>query len=646
MDRGSAAMTLDYALSITLTRISMRTPLSTTARANLGALRIALTYALFAALWIVSSDTVVLWLFADAQQVAFVSTIKGWLFVAVTSLLLYWLIQRLVGDVAAAGAREVAAVAEKSRTQQLLAAIVNNSSDAIFAKDSAGRYLLFNPETARVLGKPVEAVMGADDTVTFPTPEAATVRKNDQQVMTENRTITFVEHLTTVDGERIFLATKGPLHDEAGVVIGMFGIARDVTDSHRAVEEIANHRQQLEQLVAQRTRELEAAKDAAETANRAKDAFLANISHEIRTPMNAVLGFTQLLLREKPEPTQANKLLKIDAAARHLLNIINDVLDISKIEAGKMRLASEIFTLASLFDDARAMFAEQAQRKGLTLIAAAPPLPGQLRGDITRLRQALFNYLGNAIKFSEHGMVTLRACIEQQDAGTVLLRFEVEDQGKGIASGEIDRLFEAFEQLDNTAAGSHGGTGLGLAITRRLARLMGGDAGASSTLGQGSCFWLTARLDTIAASASAPPDGSPGNSAFAELQRYHRGARILLAEDNAFNVEIARTLLQEAGLEVEVASDGRIALELVSTRPYDLVLMDVRMPHMDGLEATRAIRALALPRPLPILAMTANAFDSDRSVCLAAGMNDFVAKPFDPDVLFATMRKWLTPKLP
>jgi PAS domain S-box-containing protein len=815
-------------------------------------------------------------------------------------------------------ARQAVERSEQSRrlaAAGMIESIVESSTDAIFAKDLQGRYLLFNGHAARLLGKTPQEVIGGSDRDLFPA-QADRLAADDARVMAEDCTLSYEEELPGSDGRLLtFHTTKGPLRDAEGRMIGVFGIARDITtrvhlesrlrqserlfrnvfnqqflfmailapdgrvreindlplkvnglqredfigqllwetpqwrdlpqwqatwparlreaaasdapvltedvyenpatgkighadtatlavrDAQGQVEyfivqaidsterwritaEVQGYRHHLEDLVQERTRELKQlnsalgqARDKAEAASRAKSAFLANMSHEIRTPMNAIIGLTHLLRRDSVNPIDHERLGKVSGAAHHLLELINDILDLSKIEAGKLTLEQADFSLDALLSRTCALIGDRARAKGLEMVLRTERLPDMVCGDATRLSQALLNLLSNAVKFTSSGWVMLNASLEEEDAACVRLRFEIRDTGPGIAADQQWRLFAAFEQADTSTTRRYGGTGLGLAITRHLAELMQGEVGMQSQPGQGSLFWFTARLErattqsarlrtaslrdlkvlvvddlpearealvhmlqslgvqadtatgcdeALAALRNVSPyspydalvmdwqmpqhDGvetlrrmqaemphavPPGVLATAvdderiwsearqagfgtvllkpvtpstlhdslmelvfghaptsassawtgrgetALRRHNAGAHVLLVEDNAVSREVAFDLLRSAGLEVDVAEDGLQAVDKARGANFDLILMDVQMPGMDGLQATRAIHALPGHAGTPIVAMTANVFEEDRAACLEAGMVDHVAKPVEPHVMFSTLMRWL-----
>jgi PAS domain S-box-containing protein len=678
-------------------------------------------------------------------------------------------------------------ITDRKRTQgalrereALLSTLTDRARVGMVMVDSDRRYVFANAAYAEILGLESPAITGKRIADVLPAVFEHQIRPK-LDLAFAGAAVTYeltVPRRSNWEGDRVFAVTYDPpestIHGPCVIVVIV-----DITDRVQAQVALQDLAADLERRVLERTNELAIARDAEAAANRAKSTFLANMSHEIRTPMNAIIGLTHLMSREATQTLQRSRLAKIDNAARHLLQVINDILDLSRIDADKMVLEDTEFSLDELVGRAVEMVSDRAREKGLELVLDRDHVPERLRGDPMRLSQAIINLLANAVKFTASGWVRLGIAVLKRDAQELTLRFQVRDTGVGIAAEALPKLFSAFEQADSTTTRRFGGTGLGLALTRHLAHLMDGDVGVESTPGVGSTFWFTARIQ-IGASQSVPlepvvlagrramvvndlaetlhglgdwlrmlglevdafdspqaalahvksnvalaqcydvllldwrmgpPDGiqlltqlrallgpalppallvtprdeqalgpearaagfsavltkpitasglhdelvrvlraratheeaqpaSRQGEAEMQLRALHGRRRVLLVEDNPVNQEVALELLTSVGLVVETAEDGSEAVDKVLAEPFDLVLMDMQMPKLDGLEATRRIRASGRA-DLPIIAMTANAFSEDRSACIAAGMNDHVAKPVDTERLYSAVLQWL-----
>ncbi len=422
-----------------------------------------------------------------------------------------------------------------------------------------------------------------------------------------------------VDGALIWVHVIGQVtRDSLGQPTHVYGVVMDITPARQA---------QLE---------LEKARNAAEVASRAKSSFLANMSHEIRTPLNAISGMAHMLRQTGLDAQQLERLEKLETASKHLMQIINDILDLSKIEAGKLQLEQRRFHLDDVVENVLVMLSDRARAKQLDFRFTVDAPHHWFIGDSTRIQQALINYGGNAIKFTHQGSVHIHVHAQEDTDRECLLCFEVRDTGIGITPEQGARLFETFEQADNSTTRRFGGTGLGLAITRQIARMMHGSVGYQSTPGAGSTFWFTARLPK----AMDPPSAESADArqnAHDILKAQFAGTRVLVADDDATNLEIAAFLLEEIGFVADMADDGQQAVDLAQGHNYTVVFLDVQMPVMDGLEAARRIRQLPGYTLTPVFAMTGNAFLEDRQRCAEAGMDYFISKPVEHEMLYQTI---------
>ena len=499
------------------------------------------------------------------------------------------------------------------------------------------------------LGYTREEVIGKtpSDLSLFPYPDQQS--RLVERLFAENRVSNTEIQLKTKHGDIRYGIFSGEILGN-GDTSYLLSVMIDISDRKEAEMALNQSRDILEKtnlaLEASIAQALEMTRQA-EKANKAKSAFLAHMSHEIRTPMNGVIGMTSLLLGTRMTSKQRHYAESVRTSAEALLEIINDILDLSKIEAGKLDLETLDFNLEELLQSFIRSMEVQAHKKGLRFLCARnPDVPTLLRGDPGRLRQILTNLAGNAIKFTPQGEVAIHIRVEREDKDTVLLRFGVRDTGIGIPEKKIPLVFDKFTQADTAITRQYGGTGLGLAIAKQLTRLMGGEIGLASQEGKGSEFWFTALLARQTPDSTHPVSRENAVPASRPALRYTPKTRVLLVEDNFINQQVAKGFLDTLGLSVITVTHGEEALAALRDFPYDLVLMDVQMPVMDGLEATRRLRDPAsgvLNPQIPVIAMTAHAMQEDRKRCLDAGMNDYVTKPLSPEALTQALARWLPP---
>jgi PAS domain S-box-containing protein len=519
---------------------------------------------------------------------------------------------------------------ELRRQTALIVSLLDSIPDIIFFKNTEGVYLGCNPSFVEFVGRPKNEIIGKTDLDLFDKEIADFFREQDLLMLAKREVRQNEEWITYPDGREKLLDTlKTPYWGPDHKLVGVLGISRDITPQRQAAEELRDANQSLQMANAKAV----ILAEQATTANRAKSEFLATMSHEIRTPMNAVLGMVSLLLKTPLNPRQAEYARTIADSGEALLYIINDILDLSKLEAGgHFPIDTLPLGLHELTDGVVRLLQPRAQERGLTLaVDMGEGLPDCLLGDAGRLRQVLMNLAGNSLKFSDRGGVNIRVRLLGAEALRANLRFEVQDTGIGLSAEDRARLFQPFNQADGTALARRGGTGLGLAISKRIVELMGGRIGVESVLGQGSVFWFE-----IALAIAPAPEREVLAASKADRGRKTapgRPLRILVAEDNEINRRLVKYMMENLGHRADFAVNGVAAISAWESSAYDLILMDCQMPEMDGFEATQEIRRREAARFAPggehirILALTASAFRGDRERCLEAGMDDFLSKP-------------------
>ncbi|MES2715967.1 MAG: ATP-binding protein [Pseudomonadota bacterium] len=543
--------------------------------------------------------------------------------------------------------RRMALEADLQKRENQLWFALNEAADGLWDWDVLSNEVFFSPQLKAMLGYGPDELAPTLDSWTrniHPDDAPRVLAALQAHLNGQRARYDAVYRLRNRSGSDLWVHDRGKVcaRDAGGAATRVVGMVQDVTQQHQAQAELERHRHHLQDLVEERTAALSIAKEAAEAASRAKSSFLANMSHELRTPMAAIMGMNGLALLRAQDPVLRDQLGKVEQASRHLLGLISDILDLSKIEAERMTLETTDVQLGSLMHGLLQLTSQRAADKGLALQLDLPEALANrvFLADPLRLKQVLLNLVDNAIKFTASGSIQVRVLALEPLPGAQPLRFEVVDQGIGIDAEARERLFTAFEQADNSMSRRYGGTGLGLAICRQLVAMMGGSIDVHSQPGQGSCFWFTVALPD-GRPAGAAPQPPAGPAALVQLQQRHAGARVLLVDDEPVGREVASCLLQQAGLVVQVAEDGLQAVALARHTPFALVLMDMQLPQMTGLDATRALRADGCNRHTPILAMTANVFDEDRQRCLEAGMDAHLAKPLDSDHLYQAALAWL-----
>jgi two-component system sensor histidine kinase/response regulator len=540
--------------------------------------------------------------------------------------------------------RDITQKVEAEKHIRELALAVEQSTESIVITDLDGSMTYVNDSFLHITGYDRDEILGLNPRIlkSGETPDAIYEDLWNKLTTGEVWTGEFINKRK--DGSLLNeSAIISPLRKPDGSITGYVGVKEVITEKKQLSQDLEKQRQNLELLVQDRTEQLKIALENANTSIKAKERFLANMSHEIRTPLNAILVLLHLLKGTELNSDQKGKIEKIQYSSNHLLSLINDLLDSSKIASSKLILESIPINISTICEHVKSMLLPKAEEKSLVLDFKIDEFPENILGDPTRLTQIMLNLLNNAIKFTEQGTIHLRVKVVEITESFVHFCFEIEDEGIGIQEKDISRLFSPFEQLDSSTTRDFGGTGLGLAISRQLAQMMGGECGAYSSIGQGSTFWFTASFKRDLRSDShfeaAEMEDLIDDNLY--LERFS-GKEILLVDDDIINQQVETELLEEYGFLVTVAGNGLKALnQMKKKNPFEIILMDMQMPQMDGLEATSRIRKLSSGKNIPIIAMTGNASHEDRVRCINAGMNDVLLKPIDPDTLFQTLYQWL-----
>ncbi len=506
----------------------------------------------------------------------------------------------------------------KNRAEEL-GILLSTIPALVYFKDISLNYIMVNKAFERFVNLPFYGVQGKKVEDVIPHYKTINYAEMEMEVIESGLPLYNIEEKIVKNGKDVWLTTNlAPYRDNEGEIIGLVGISWDITFRK-------NYENELQQ-----------AKEQAEEGTRAKSEFLANMSHEIRTPMNGIIGMAEILKKAKLGKQEKENLEILISSTRSLLSLVNDILDISKIEAGKVELEIEDFDIRQILKDIENIMYIRAEEKALDFKTFINPnVPKYLKGDPSRLKQVILNLVNNAVKFTEKGYVHVFVDITHETKTKITLRVKVEDSGIGISNEGKKSLFQLFSQVDTSTTKNYGGTGLGLSIAKRLVMLMQGDIGMESKQEKGSLFWFTTRLLKSSIKGDLP---SPQEEPRKKKEKDFRKLRILLAEDNEINQRIIQYSLTNAGFEVEIAGNGQEAINKYSENDYDLVLMDVQMPILDGFEATAHIREMESAIGLnsgrvPIVALTANAMKGDREKCLEAGMDEYLSKPFTPDDL-------------